>query len=216
MKSDIQIHKDVIDELAFDPQIDERSIAVAVSDGVVTLTGSIPSFAQKYALERIVKRIAGVRGIAEEVAVELPQAHVRTDADIAAAALNALAWNTFVPTDAICVTVEKGYITLTGKVDWQFQRSEAEAAVCNLLGVKSVTNLITLKTFVAPRDVKTKIEREFERTAEAEAKRIIVETSGGNVILKGIVHSFAERDDAARAAWSVPGVHNVENLIGVS
>ena len=216
MKSDIQVHKDVIDELVFDPQVDERNIGVAVSDGIVTLTGSVPSFAQKYALERLVKRIAGVRGIAEEVKVELAQAHVRTDADIAAAALNALAWNSFVPVDAILVTVENGLMTLSGRVDWQFQRSEAEAAVRNLLGVKGVTNLIVLSAYVAPRDVKERIEREFERTAEAEAKRIIVETSGGKVILKGLVHTFAERDEAARAAWSVPGVSKVDNLIGVS
>jgi len=215
MKSDIQIHKDVIDELAFDPQIDERDVAVAVSDGIVTLTGAVPSFAQKYALERIVKRIAGVRGIAEEVAVELPQAHRRNDTDIAAAALNALAWNAYVPTDAIQVTVEDGFVTLSGKVDWQFQRTEAEGAVRHLLGVKGVSNVIQLNAFVAPRDVKHKIEREFERTAEAEARRIVVETSGGKVVLKGTVHTIAERDDAARAAWSVPGVTKVENLIGV-
>jgi len=216
MKSDIQLHKDVIDELAFDPQVDERNIAVAVSDGIVTLTGSVPGYAQKFAVERMIKRIGGVRGIAEELKVELPQAHIRSDADIAAAALNALAWNTFVPADAIQVTVESGYVTLNGKVDWQFQRSEAEAAVRTLLGVKGVSNLIILSTYVAPREVKEKIDREFERTAEAEAKRIIVETSGGKVILKGVVHTFLERDEAARAAWSVPGVTKVENLIGVS
>jgi osmotically-inducible protein OsmY len=216
MKKDVQIHKDVIDELAFDPQIDERNVAVAVSDGIVTLGGSVPSYAQKFALERIVKRLAGVRGIAEEVKVDLPSGHVRNDADIAGAALNALAWNSFVPTDAIQVTVEAGQLTLSGKVDWQFQRSEAEAAVRTLLGVKGVTNLIVLKAYVAPRDVKEKIERQFERTAEAEANRIIIETSGGRVILKGVVHTFAERDEAARAAWSVPGVNKVENLIGVS
>jgi osmotically-inducible protein OsmY len=216
MKTDIQVHKDVVDGLAFEPQIDGRNVAVAVSDGVVTLTGTVPSYAQKYATERLVKRISGVRGIAEELKVELPQSHVRTDADIAAAALNALAWNTFVPDDAIQVTVEASYVILTGRVDWQFQRSEAEAAVRTLMGVKGVNNLIIVSAYVAPRDIKEKIEREFERTAEAEANRIIVETSGGRVILKGVVHTFLERDEAARAAWSVPGVTRVENLIGVS
>jgi osmotically-inducible protein OsmY len=215
MKSDIEIHKDVIDELAFDPQIDERDIAVAVNDGIVTLTGAVPSFGQKYALERIVKRIAGVRGIAEEVKVELPQAHRRNDADIAAAALNALAWNTYVPTDVIQVTVENGFVTLSGKVDWQFQRIEAEGTVRHLLGVRGVSNIIQLNAYVAPRDVKEKIERKFERTAEAEARRIVVETSGGKVVLKGTVHTIAERDEASQAAWSVPGVSKVENLIGV-
>ena len=216
MKSDIQLHKDIIDELAFNPQIDERSIAVGVSEGIVTLTGTVPSYAQKYAMERLVKRISGVRGIAEELKVELPQTHVRTDADIAAAALNALAWNTFVPADAIQATVENGYIILNGQVGWQFQRSEAEAALRGLMGVKGVNNLITLSPYVAPRDVKDKIEREFERTADSEANRIIVETSGGKVTLKGIVHTFLERDEAARAAWCVPGVTEVQNLIGVS
>jgi osmotically-inducible protein OsmY len=216
MKSDIQLHKDVVDELAFDPQIDERKVAVAVNDGIVTLTGTVPSYAQKFAAERMIKRISGVRGIAEELKVELPQSHARNDADIAAAALNALAWNTFVPSDAIQVIVENGYITLNGRVDWQFQHSEAEGSVRNLTGVKGVNNLISLSTYVAPREVKAKIEHEFERTAEAEAKRIIVETSGGKVILKGLVHTILERDEAARAAWSVPGVTKVENLIGVS
>jgi osmotically-inducible protein OsmY len=216
MKSDIQLHKDVIDELAFDPQIDERNIALAVSDGVVTLNGTVPSYAQKLATEAIIKRISGVRGIAEELKVKLPQSQERSDTDIATAALNVIAWNTFVPKDAIRVIVENGYITLDGKVDWHFQRFEAESSVRSLMGVKGVNNFIALGRHVAPHDVKEKIERSFERTAEVEANRITVETTDAQVTLKGMVHTFLERDEAARAAWSVPGVTKVENLIGVS
>jgi osmotically-inducible protein OsmY len=217
MKSDVQLHKEVVDAMAFDLQVDERDLTVGVHNGIVTLSGTVPSYAHKYAAERAVKRIAGVRGIAEEMRVELPQAHRRTDADIAAAAVNALAWNSFLPTHAIQVTVENGLMTLTGNVDLEFQRAEAETAVRNLMGVGGITNLIAMKTssFVAPRDVKEKIEQEFERTAEIEAKRINVETVSGKVILKGVVHSLSERDEAARAAWHVPGVTKVENLLTV-
>ena len=219
MKTDVTIHKEVVEELALDPRIDERNIGVAVSDAIVTLTGTVPSYGQKYVIEALVKRIAGVRGIAEELKVDLPQGHQKTDADIAAAALRAMSWNIFVPAQAIQVTVESGHVTLSGNVEWQFQRAEAEASVRTLVGVVGVTNLIAFRAATAPRRVQEKIEHEFELAAEAEArrasKRIVVETNGGRVILKGLVHSFRQRDEAARAAWSVPGVTKVENLLTI-
>lgn len=217
MKTDVQLHKDVVDSLAFDLQVDERNMTVGVHNAVVTISGTVPSYAQKYAVERAIKRIAGVRGIAEELRVELPQSHRRTDADIAAAAIHALAWNTFVPAATVQVTVENGVITLTGELDWEFQRSEAEATVRNLMGVNGVTNLISLRSgvFVAPREVKERIEREFQRHADSEAQRISVQTDGGKVTLTGIVHTLTERDEAVRAAWHVPGVTRVENLLTI-
>src|SRR5579872_514308 len=217
MKTDVQLHKDVVDSLAFDLQVDELDLTVGVHNAIVTISGTVPNYAQKYAVERAIKRIAGVRGIAEELRVELPHSHRRNDTDIAAAAVSALAWNTFVPAASVQVTVENGAVTLAGELDWEFQRSEAEAAVRNLKGVTEITNLITLKSgkFVGPRDVKEKIERAFSRTAESEAKRISVETVGGKVTLKGVVHTLTERDEAVRAAWHVPGVTRVDNLLTI-
>lgn len=216
IKSDTDLHKDIIEELAFDPSIDERDIAVAVSGGVVTLTGLAKTYAQKLAAERAVKRVRGVHGLAEELTIDLPALHRRSDVDIVKSALEALRWNTNVPTDAVIVKVENGLATLTGSVEWQFQREAARLAVGSLGGVRGVLNDITIRERVIANDIKTKIHDSFQRNAEIDANQIKIETAGGTVTLRGSVHSFTQRDEAANAAYSVSGVRDVKNLTTVS
>jgi osmotically-inducible protein OsmY len=216
IKSDIELHKDVAEELAFDPSIDEHDIAVAVSEGVVTLTGSVKSYAQELAAERAVKRVLGVHGIAEELTIDLPAFHRRNDTDLAKAALDALRWNANVPPDSVLVKVEAGWLTLSGTVEWQYQREAARLAVASLAGVRGVSNDVILRKRVAARDVQSKIYDSFLRHAEIDADRIQIESSEGVVTLRGPVHSWTERDDAASAAYSIPGVLDVKNLTTVS
>jgi osmotically-inducible protein OsmY len=216
IKSNIDLNKDVVAELAFDPSIDERDIAVAVSDGVVTLTGSVKSYSQKIAAERAVKRVRGVHGIAEELTIDLPAFHLRNDADLAKSALSALLWNANVPADSVLVKVEGGWVTLTGTVEWQYQRDAARLAVASLAGVRGVSNDIVLRQRVVAGDVQAKIRDSFRRDAEFDANRIQIETSDGTVTLRGPVHSWMEREGAARAAYSISGVMDVKNLTTVS
>ncbi len=216
IKSNIDLNKDVLEELAFDPSIDERNIAVAVSDGVVTLTGSVKSYGQKLAAERAVKRVRGVHGIAEELTIDLPALHVRNDADLVKSALDALRSNANVPTDSVLVKAEGGWVTLTGTVEWEYQRDAARLTVASLAGVRNVSNNITLRPRVVARDVQAQIRDSFRRGAEFDANRIQIETSDGTVTLRGPVHSWTEREDAAMAAYSIPGVADVKNLMTVS
>ena len=216
MKSDLQLHKDVIDELRWDPRVNEAEIGVAAKDGVVTLTGSVPTFAQKYAAEKDVERVTGVRAIADDLHVRPSGTFLRNDTDIAHSAVNALAWDIEVPADKITTKVESGWITLMGEVDWNYQKTAAERAVRYLGGVRGISNLIEVKPKVTPQEVKTKIEAALKRNAELDAKRITVETSGTKVTLKGNVRSWAERTDAERAAWSAPGVKEVDDRLMVA
>ena len=216
IESDTDLHKDIIEELAFDPSIDERDIAVAVSDGVVTLTGLAKTYAQKLAAERAVKRVRGVHGLAEELTIDLPALHRRSDLDIVKSALEALRWNTNVPTDSVIVKVENGLATLSGTVEWQFQREAARLAVGSLGGVRGVLNDVTIRERVIANDIKTKIHDSFQRNADIDANHIKIETSGGTVTLRGSVHSFTQRDEAANAAYSISGVLDVKNLTTVS
>lgn len=213
MKSDTQIRDDVLAELRWDPAVNETDVGVIVKDGNVTLTGHLSSFAEKYAAERAVQRVLGVKGVAVELDVRLPSNHQRTDAEIAAAVERAIEWHTLIPTEKVHPKVEKGWVTLSGEAEWDYQRRAAEGAVRNLLGVTGVTNLITLKPRVKAGVVEGKIREALERQADREAKKIEVGVAGTAVTLRGKVHSLAERYAAQGAAWSAPGVTRVVNDI---
>ena len=213
MKTDNEFRRDVELALEWEPSVDERRIGVSVVDGIVTLTGEVGSYAEKWKAERTVERVLGVKGIANDLEVHTPDQ--RSDTDIARAALDALKWNVTVPSDQLQVEVTKGWLTLTGDVNWDYQRRAAERAVRNLRGVKGISNLIAVRPKVRPQDVKRKIEESFRRDATLDAERVTVEVSGGEISLRGSVRSWAERHEAEKAAWSAPGVSVVHNYISV-
>lgn len=213
MKTDSELRRDVERELELEPSVDERRIGVAVLDGIVTLTGEVRSYAEKWQAERTVERVSGVRGIVDEL--EVKPATERSDTDIARAAADVLKWNVLVPSDRIKVRVENGWLTLEGDVEWEYQRRAAERAVRNLPGVKGISNLIVVKPRVEPSDVRRKIEEAFEREAAIDAQHIDVAVNGSEVTLSGRVRSWAERHAAEKAAWSVPGVTAVHNYLTV-
>ncbi len=215
MKTDAQLKDDVTNELDWDPAINASHIGVAAKDGVVTLTGHLDTYTEKYAVERAVGRVAGVKAIAMEIDVKLEPNHKRSDTEIAAAVESALKWHTQVPDEKISVKVEKGWVTLKGEVDWDYQRKNAEDAIRPLTGVVGVSNGITLKVATTPSNVATRIKDAFTRHAEREAKKIEVAVNGALVTLRGSVDSWAERTAAAGAAWSAPGITNVINEIRV-
>jgi osmotically-inducible protein OsmY len=213
MKTDSELRRDVERELEWEPSVDERRIGVSVLDGIVTLTGEVGSYSEKWKAERAVERVAGVKGIANDLVVKTTAE--RSDTDIAKAAVDALKWNVMVPSDRVKVKVENGWVRLTGEVNWDYQRRAAERALRDLPGVKGITNLITVVPKVAPEDVKQKIEETFKREAVLDAERIQVEVSGSEVTLRGTVRSWAERHEAEKAAWSAPGVTKVNNYLVV-
>ena len=213
---DSEIRSRVLAELDWDPSIDASDVGVAVKDGVVTLTGTIPSYWQEKEVERVVKRIAGVRAVAEELAIKLPGTSERSDADIAQSVLSGLRFNVAVPTNRIQVTVEKGWVTLEGQVEWQYQKAAAESGINYLMGVRGVTNNIEIKPKVSSADVKAKIEAAFERLGQLDANEITIESRDGKVILRGSVRSWDEREQAEQAAWAAPGVTMVENHVFVA
>lgn len=209
MNSDLQLRQDVLDELEFEPSVNAAHIGVTANHGVVTLTGFVRSYVEKTIAERAARRVKGVKAIAEEIEVRLPSDRKRADDEIAARAIEILKWQVGLPAERIRVKVEKGIVTLTGDVDWQFQRAEADHVVHKLSGVVGVLNQIRVASPVHAIEVKEKIEKALQRSADLEASRITVETEGGRVILKGKVHAWYERDIAERAAWSAPGVTEV-------
>jgi osmotically-inducible protein OsmY len=216
MRSDSDIKRDVEEELKWDPDLDSTDIAVSVAKGVVTLAGFVKSYTHKLNAEKAAKRVMGVAGVANALEVRLPEADQTPDPEVAREAVAAIKNRLPVSGDRIKPVVRNGWITLEGEVEWNFQREGAEDAVRRVRGVCGVTNAIEIKPRVTPSDIKRKIEEAFRRNAEVDASRIDVETRDGTVVLKGKVRSWAEREEAERAAWAAPGVIKVEDRIVIS
>lgn len=213
---DTELRRRVLAELDWEPTVDAATIGVAAKDGVVTLTGSVASYAQKKNAERATKRVSGVKAVAEDLEIKLPGDVRRGDTDIAQSVLSAMRFNVSVPYEKMQLTVESGWVTLDGEVEWQFQKTAAENALKYTMGIKGVTNRITVKPRINAADVKTKIESAFMRHAQLDANKIKVEATDGKVVLRGSVRSWREKEDAEHAAWSAPGVSKVESDVVVT
>ena len=216
MKTDRQLQQDVIDELQWEPAVEASAIGVEVKEGIVTLAGHVRSYAEKVAAEHAAQRVYGVKGVAMEIDIALPGSSKLKDADLALNARHALDWNISVPENAINIAVQDGWIKLTGKVDWAYQRWAAVGAVRDLIGVMGVNDQITISQHAEPRDIKTKIEAALQRHAHKETKSIDVGVDGHRVTLSGVVDSWAERNAARTAAWAAPGVNEVIDHLRVA
>jgi osmotically-inducible protein OsmY len=213
--TDLALKQAILDELEWEPSVDAAHIGVTVENGIVTLTGHVPTFAQKLAAEQAVKRVKGVRAVAQEIEVRLPTEHKMDDADIAKRAVSSLGWQVSVPDNRLQVLVQNGWITLRGEVDWQFQRKAAENAVRLLAGVRGVSNQISIKASEQPKDLKRRIESALARNASGEANSVRVALKDGRVTLEGKVHSWHDRKIVEDAVWAAPGVSAVEDKIQI-
>jgi osmotically-inducible protein OsmY len=216
MKTDSEIERDVKAELGWNSDLKSTDIAISVKNGVVTLAGFVPRYIDKYEAEKAAKRVAGVLAVANDIEIRLPAVDERPDPEIAREVVTALKNQLPFSHEGIKAVVRNGWVTLEGDVEWQYQRLTAERAVRPLKGVKGIINDIKTKPRVEPSDIKQKIQEAFRRSAEVDANQITVETSGGEVILKGKVRSWIERDEAERVAWRAPGVTKVDDRIVVS
>jgi VCBS repeat-containing protein len=211
--TDMDLKRHVESALEWEPSVDAADIGVSVDAGVITLRGDVGSYAARAVAERVTLRVYGVKAVANELTVRLVTGFERNDTDIAQAAVTALTWNAVIPQNRVTVTVSNGRLTLNGTLDWQYQKEAAARAVRDLVGVKGVTNSITVKPHVQPGDVKAKIEAAFTRSAEIDARRVSVSAQNGKVVLSGNVRSWAERQEAERAAWAAPGVTQVDDRL---
>jgi osmotically-inducible protein OsmY len=216
MRPDADIERDVKEELKWNPDLDADDIAVSVKRGVVTLAGFVRSYTDKYEAEAAAKRVSGVVGVANDLEVRMPSVDERADPEIAREAVAVLKSQLPVSSENIKVIVRNGWVTLEGEVEWQYQRQTAENAVRRIKGVKGVINSIVLKPKAQPSEIKEKILKAFRRNAEVDASRITVEANGSEIILKGTVRSWIEREEAERVAWSAPGVTRVVDQIAVA
>jgi len=215
MKTDAQLKQDVIAELAWEPSVNAEKIGVEVEGGIVTLAGHVDSYSEKVHAERAAQRVSGVKALAVEMEVRLPGSNQRTDADIARSAQNVLEWTSYVP-GSVKVKAEKGRITLSGDVEWDYQRKGASDAIRHLMGVTGVSDEIAIKPRASVSAVKADIEAALKRHAKAEAQHITVEVHGSDVTLGGKVHTWSERELAASSAWATPGVRNVVDNITIA
>lgn len=216
--TDTELKQHVQNALDWEPSIDVSDIGVSVDEGVVTLRGNVGSYVEKVSADRVALRVYGVKAVANDLSVRLVSGYERTDTEIAQAAVAALRWNAGVPADRITVTVTNGWVTLNGTLEYYYQSAAAERAIRDLTGVKGVSNTIVLQAPATPintSDVTAKIEAAFRRSAEVDARRISVNARDGTVILSGNVHSWAERQEAERAAWAAPGVTQVDDRLAV-
>lgn len=214
MKTDAHLRTDVEQELEWEPTVDSGQVGVAVEDGVVTLTGEVRSYAEKWHAERAAERVLDVRGVANEIKIRTPSEY--NDTDIARAVTEALRWDPFLPNDKVMVKVDGGWVTLSGELPQDYQRRAAEQKVRYLRGVKGISNLLTVKPQVEVKDLERQIEQAFERRAQIDAKRVAVRADHGDVTLTGTVRSWSERQDAEAAAWAGPGVRSVANYLAVA
>lgn len=216
MKTDKQLKIDIMEELKWDPRVRDDEIQIDVCDGIVTLRGTVPDYAQRMRAERAVERTAGVRAVAQELSVKVRNTHLRSDEDLARQVANTVDWDTEIPLHAVKAKVEDGWVTLEGAVEWQYQRNAPERAIRYLAGVKGVSNLLKVKAHASTHDVAKHITEALSRSGEAEANAIRVTADGGKVTLTGTVRSWPERADAKRAAWSATGVTEVDDRLMVN
>ena len=215
MRSDRELQHDVLEELQWEPSLEASRIGVAADHGVVVLTGHVENYSAKLQAERTARRVIGVEAVANDIDVERPDIATPDDTSIAQHALSALDWSVSVPKDRVRVTVDDGWLTIDGEVEWYYQKRAAEDAVRDLMGVRGITNNVVVKPRVRAADVKDKIEAALRRSAEVDAKKILVESSGSHIILRGTVRSWAEHEDTVNAAWSAPGVTGVEDHLSI-